>query len=200
MRAPGEIGVGLREAELGQRLHDLRPRERLGQEQHVRVALLHFVDQPFPERKRLGVRIVDAEDAHALLHPEQDDVAQRLPQRDAVGAVEIRIDDVLVFLRRVLGVADRAVGPALEPFRMLASARDDPASTGWRSRAPPPCRAAAGIDEAAEVVERAELGMHRVVAALPAADGVGAARIVRARPSANCSCPCGWSCRSDGSA
>ena len=42
--------------------------------------------------------------------------------------------------------------------------------------------AAAGIDEAAEVVERAELGMHGVVAALPAADGVGAAGIVRARP------------------
>ena len=38
--------------------------------------------------------------------------------------------------------------------------------------------AATGIDKAAEVVERAELGMHRVVAALPAADGVGAAGIV----------------------
>ena len=56
---------------------------------------------------------------HALLDPEQHDVAQRLPQRDAVGAVEVRIDDVLVFLRRVLGVLDRAVGPPLEPFRML---------------------------------------------------------------------------------
>ena len=76
------------------------------------IALLHLVDQPLPERERLGVRVVDAEDADALLHPEQDDVAQRLPQRDAVGAIEVRVDDVLVFLRRVLGVLDRAVGPA----------------------------------------------------------------------------------------
>ena len=80
---------------------------------------LHLADQPFPERKRLGVRIVDAEDLHALIDPEQHDVAQRLPQRDAVRAVEVGVDDVLVFLRRVLGVADRAVGPALEPLRML---------------------------------------------------------------------------------
>ena len=43
-------------------------------------------------------------------------------------------------------------------------------------------QAAAGIDEAAEVVERAEFGMHGVVAALPASDGVGAAGIVAARP------------------
>ena len=60
--------------------------------------------------------------------------------------------------------------------------------------------AAAGIDEAAEIVERAELGMHRVVAALPAADGVGAAGIVGRGLQRIVAGPCGWSCRSDGSA
>ena len=164
------------------------------------IARLHLADQPFPERERLGVRIVDAEDADALLHPEQDDVAQRLPQRDAVGAVEIRIDDVLVFLRRVLGISDRAVGPALEPFRMLLQPGMIRRALDGEVERHLHVEAAAGVDEAAEIVERAELGMHRVVAALPAADRVGAARIVRARPSAHCSCPCGWSCRSDGSA
>ena len=178
--APGEVAVGLREAELGQRLHDLRPREGLGQEDHVGIARLDFVDQPFPERQRLGVRVVDAENPHALLDPEQHDVAQRLPQRDAVGAVEIRIDDVLVFLRRVLGVSDRAVGPPLEPFRMLL----EPGMVGRALHGEVErdlhVRAAAGLDQAAEIVERAELRMDRVVAALPAADRVEAAGIVRA--------------------
>ena len=36
--APGEVGVGLREADLGQPVHHLRPREGLGQEDHVGMA------------------------------------------------------------------------------------------------------------------------------------------------------------------
>src|SRR5438132_3263766 len=34
--------------------------------------------------------------------------AQRVPEPGPVGAIEIRIDDILIFLRRVLGVTDRA--------------------------------------------------------------------------------------------
>ena len=33
--APGEVGVGLREAELGEPVHDLRARERFGEKDHV---------------------------------------------------------------------------------------------------------------------------------------------------------------------
>ncbi len=40
----------------------------------------HLADQPLPERERLRVRVVDAEDPHAALDPVQDDVAQRLPE------------------------------------------------------------------------------------------------------------------------
>ena len=47
----------------------------------------------------------------------------------------------------------------------------------------------AGVDQAAEIFERAEFGMHGVVAARLAADGIGAAGIVRARPSASCCVP-----------
>ena len=54
---------------------------------------------------------------------------------------EIRIDDVLVFLRRIFRIAHRAVGPALEPVRDAASARDGRASTARRNRARLPCRA-----------------------------------------------------------
>ena len=44
---------------------------------------LTVADQPLPEGERLGVRVVDAEDAHAVLDPEADDVEQRVPQRRA---------------------------------------------------------------------------------------------------------------------
>jgi hypothetical protein len=67
--APGEVRVRLRITKLGQTLHNFRPRKGLGQKDHVRVIALHFSDTPFPERKRFGVRIVDAEDPHALVDP-----------------------------------------------------------------------------------------------------------------------------------
>ena len=62
-RAPREVRVALGEAERRQRVHHLRPRERLGEEQHVGMAAAHVVDHPLPERERLRVRVVDAEDA-----------------------------------------------------------------------------------------------------------------------------------------
>jgi hypothetical protein len=76
---PGEIRVGLIEAELRERLHDLGPGERFRQEQDIRIDCLHFADHPFPEGKGFGVRIVNAEDAHAVLHPKHKHVAERSP-------------------------------------------------------------------------------------------------------------------------
>src|SRR5215469_7334145 len=52
-RAPSEVGVGLAEAELGERLHHLGAGEGLGQKDDIRVGGLNFSDQPLPERKRL---------------------------------------------------------------------------------------------------------------------------------------------------
>ena len=68
--APGKIGIGLGKAKLGKRLHHFGPGEGLRQKDHVRIDDLDLPDQPFPERKRLGVRVVDAKDAHSLRHPE----------------------------------------------------------------------------------------------------------------------------------
>ena len=73
--APGEVGVGLREAELGEPLHQLRPGESLGEKDHLGMENLHFMDQPFPEPERLGVGIIDPENADALVDPEQHHVA-----------------------------------------------------------------------------------------------------------------------------
>src|SRR5207237_2103811 len=84
----------------------------------------------------------------------------------------------LVFLRRVLGEADRAVGPPAEPVGMLAQPwmvgraldreieRDLETVGGGRRL------------QTREILERAKLGVDRVVAALLGADRIGTARIV----------------------
>ena len=177
--APGEVGVGLREADLGEPVHHLRPRERLGEEDHVRMARAHVGDHPLPERQRLGVRIVDAEDAHAFAGPIEHDVAQRGPQSRRAFAVEIDVDDVLIFLRRVLGVFDRAVRPPLEPVRMILQPRMIGRALDREVERDLQPVLARRRDEAAEVGERAELRMDRVVPAFVAADRIGAAGIVR---------------------
>ena len=120
--APGEVGVGLVEADRAEPAHHRRAGERLGEEEHVGVGAAHLAEQPLPERHRLGVRVVDPEDPHAVRHPEPDD-AQHLAA-DAVGVVvEVERVDVLVLLRRVLGVGDRAVGAGGEPLRVRGHPR-----------------------------------------------------------------------------
>ena len=135
------------------------------------------MDQPFPERERLGVGIVDAENADALVDPEQHHVAQRIPQRAGVFAGEIGIDDVLIFLRRIFRVTHRAVRPALEPLRMLL----EPGMVGRTLHGEIErhfhIERLAGRDEFAEILQRAQLRMHRVVAAFGRTDRIGAAGI-----------------------
>ena len=84
---PGEVRVGLGEAELGQLAHHRAPRERLGEEDDVggRRAWTSAISHS-QNGERLGVRVVDAEDLHAGVDPEQDDVEQRLPQPAPVRA------------------------------------------------------------------------------------------------------------------
>ena len=80
--APGEVGVGLGEAGLGERVHDMRTGEGFGQKDHVGMFLVNLGDAPLPEGQRLGVGIVDAEDADAVVDP----VSRRrrgAPPRDA---------------------------------------------------------------------------------------------------------------------
>ena len=81
--APGEVRVRLREAELRQVLHHLGRVNASDRKITSGYFALDLGDQPLPERERLGVRVVDAEDAHALLDPEQEDALQLLPQRPA---------------------------------------------------------------------------------------------------------------------
>src|SRR6185437_2535031 len=173
--APGKIGIGLRESDFRQRLHDFRTGERLRQENHVGVYAPRLRDQPFPEWKRLGVRIVDTKNSYALLAPEQDDIPERFPKRDAVRAGEIGVDDVFVFFWRVLGKANCAIWPESEPFRMLLDPRMIGRTLHREIQGDFHIVFAARCNQAAEVIERAELRMHGIVTAKFVADRIKAA-------------------------
>ena len=69
------------------------------------------------------MRVVDPEDLDAVPDPELEDRAQLVPQGLPVLGLEVERVDVLVFLRRVLGVLDGAVGALAEPGRVLADER-----------------------------------------------------------------------------
>ena len=200
VRAPREVRVGLAEPDLGQAVHHLRPGERLGQEERLRVRALELAERPLPEREGLGVRVVDAEDLDAVADPELEDRAQLVPQALPVLGLEVERVDVLVLLRRVLGVLDRAVGALAEPGRVLRDERvvgrdlegdveRDADATGSRPRrrarrSPRACRGPGGWPcgrRPARRSPRARPGR-------------------RARSSSRCSGPCGTSSRSGGSA
>ena len=116
---PRKIGVRLAEAELRQPVHDLRPRKRLRKKEHLRMIALDLRNRPLPERKCLGVRIVDAKDRDAHADPVDEDALQLLPHSLPVFAFKIEGIDVLIFLRRILRILNGPVRPLLEPVLML---------------------------------------------------------------------------------
>ena len=133
--APREIRVRLREAELASRSIGFGRVNASAKEDHARVHAFHLGDEPLPERERLRVRIVDAEDLDALGDPMQDDALEFAPERAPIVALEIERIDVLIFLGRILGVLHAAVGTVLEPGRDARPRKDDRAHTGKRGRA-----------------------------------------------------------------
>ena len=125
------------------------------------------------------MRVVDPEHLHAGVDPHQHDPPPLVPQLLPGRRVPVEVVDVLVLLGRVLGVLDRAVRAAVEPLRVLGQ----PRVVGGRverdvERDVHPVLAR-GRAQRAHVVERAELGVHGVVAALGGADRVRGARVVR---------------------
>ncbi len=65
------------------------------------------------------MRIIDPKDPHALLAPIDHNTFQLAPKLLPILALEIDRIDVLVFLRRILGVLDRTVRTSTKPFGML---------------------------------------------------------------------------------
>ena len=174
--APGEVGVALREAAFGERVHDVRAGEGFGEEDRVGCSLLDFRDAPLPEGQGLGVRVVDAEDANAAVDPELEDAIERVPKAAPVGRLEVERIDVLVFFRRVFGVLDGAVRAVDEPVGMFL----DPgvigrALEGDIQRDLDAVWSRGGCDQRVEIGERAEFGQDACVATflrLPIAQGL----------------------------
>ena len=153
-----------------------------------------------PERQRLRVRVVDAEHRDAVRDPVQDDVPQRRPQPLPVLAVEVDVVDVLVALRRVLGVLQRPVRAAMEPLRVLL----EPGVVGRaldreveRDLEPQLCaRGRPGGRNRRSTPARD----RRLCGRPPSRRSPMGCPGRPSTPRARCSAPCGWSCRSGESA
>ncbi len=126
------------------------------------------------------MRVVDPEHLHALLDPVPDHIAQRQPQsRLGILGIEVDVDDVLILLRRVLRIFDGAVRAPGEPAWVLLEpgvilrALDGEIEGDFQAVFTRRC------NQLMEVVQCAQFGMNGVVPTILAADGIGAARIVR---------------------
>ncbi|MCY1424218.1 hypothetical protein D9M71_399550 [compost metagenome] len=145
------------------------------------MAAAHVFYQPLPERQRLGVRVVDAVDLHALGHPAEDDITQRQPQAGyGVGGVEVDIDDVLVLFRRVFRITDGAVRPPAEPARVFLEPRVVLGALDGKIQGDFQAMVGSGGHQAAKILAAAQLRMDRLMAALVAADGIRATGVIGA--------------------
>lgn len=125
------------------------------------------------------MRIVDAKDLHALFDPANDDVAQLDPQaRNRVRRIEVDVDDVLIFLRRILRVFDRAVRAPVEPARMLFEPRVILGTLNGEVEGDFQTVIGGGSDQSTEVLASAELRVDRLVTTLLTTDGIRAAGII----------------------
>src|SRR5262245_26556889 len=135
------------------------------------MRIFEFGNAPFPELEALGMRVVDAEDAHAALDPELEHALQLLPERLPLRALEIERVDILVLLRRVLGVLDGAVGAAPEPLGVLAHIW----MVGRALESDVECdsnsKAGGFFYQEIKITERPEIRVNSLVPALSSADG-----------------------------
>ena len=69
------------------------------------------------------MRIIDTKYARAVSDPKQNHALQLFPQLPPVWRLEVEGKDILIFLRRVLRILNRAVGTGTEPFRVFSQIR-----------------------------------------------------------------------------
>ena len=125
--------------------------------------------------------IVDAEDADAALAPEHDDVAQRRPELGPRLGFEVDRIDVLILLRRVLGVFDRAIRAMTEPLGVLLHPRVVGRALIGEVECHLESLAPGGRAERLEIVERAKPWIDRRMSALGRADRPRASRVLGRR-------------------
>ena len=183
-RAPRVVRVRLREAEFRQPVHDLRPRERLGQEDDIGMLALHFGNSPFPKGEGLGMRVVDAKNLHAFADPVIEHALQSGPHGAPVVALEIERINVLVLLRRVLGVLDGAVGAPAKPLRMGLYPGMIGRALKCNVKGDFDAMRRCSSDQVTEIFSRPQRGQDRLVPALRRANGPRAADIAGLRHQA----------------
>ena len=115
------------------------------------------------------MRVVDPKDLDAVVNPVPHH-AQHLVVEPGGIVVEVDRIDVLVLLRRVLRVGDGAVRQLGEPLPVVAGPRMVRRALQRQVQRHLHARLSRRGDEVVEVVDRAQLGMDGVVAALVAAD------------------------------
>ena len=175
--APCKVRVRLMEAAFGQPLHHVRPGKGLGEEDHVGEIFPDRADHLVPKRERFGVRIVDAKDTDPLLKPVDKDVLQFFFQILIIITVKVDRIDVFILLRRILGVLDGLVRAPFEPLRMLLHVRV--VRRALKSDVEGYLDAVLGSrrHKILEVLERTQLRVDRLVAAVGVADRPRAARV-----------------------
>src|SRR5260370_513412 len=141
------------------------------------MAALDLADQPLPEDERLGVGVVDAEDADPLADPVIEDALELLPELAPRLALEVEGIDVLVLLGRVLGVLDGAVGTLAEPFGMLVHVGMVGRALEGDVHGDLEAVVARLGEQLAEVGGGPQLGQDRLVSPRRAADRPGAADV-----------------------
>ncbi len=125
----------------------------------------------------LSTRKID----HALLDPEREDALELVPQRLPVVRLEIERIDVLIFLRRVLCVLHGAVRAPAEPRRVLFHVGVVRRALEGDVEREVDAALLGALQQAAEFLQRAQLGVQRLVTAFRRADRPRTARLTRLR-------------------
>ena len=172
VRPPREVGVGLVETDRAEGAHHRGAREGLGQKERARVLRLDVGEQTLPEGNRLRVRVVDTENRHAVVDPQFDDVTHRLVDALRV-VVEVQRIDVLILLRGVLRVRDRAIGARREPLGVLGDPRVVGGALEGQVERHLHAQASGAFDETVEVIEGTQIRVDGVVPSLGRADPIG---------------------------
>src|SRR5580658_7189504 len=69
------------------------------------------------------MRIIDSEDPDTLIHPEQDNALQLIPQVGPLRGLKLERVNILILLGRILGVLNGSIRAPAEPIRVLANVR-----------------------------------------------------------------------------
>src|SRR6185437_5613074 len=139
---------------------------------------LDFADDPFPEGKRLCMRIVDPEDAHSLIDPELKNTFQFFPQCKRICRFEVQRIYILISLWWSFRVLDRTVWTLPEPLGMLVRigvirrALERDAQRNFQTVFFHPG------DKLTEILQSAQLRMNRLVTPLGRSNRPGTAHVV----------------------